>query len=82
MHYCNLHDQQPAQVRHDVRPVPWFDCPEMYCSATCSMATGCAGNQEPLQGHALERVADRRALASTSCSMATGCAGDQEPLQG
>ncbi|MGL6611900.1 hypothetical protein ACSZOM_21405, partial [Aeromonas hydrophila] len=31
---------------------------------------------------ALERVADRRALASTTCSMATGCTGDQQQLQG
>ncbi|MGU5664493.1 MULTISPECIES: hypothetical protein, partial [Aeromonas] len=64
MHYCNLHDQQPALVRHDVRPVPWFDCPEMYCSIPCSMATGSAGDQEQLQGDALDRVADRRAPAS------------------
>lgn len=46
------------------------------------MATGCAGDQDQLQGHALDRVAGRRAPASTTCSMATGCAGDQEQLQG
>ena len=46
------------------------------------MATGSAGDQEQLQGDALDRVADRRAPASSTCSMARGSAGDQEQLQG
>lgn len=44
-------------------------------STTCSMATCCAGDQDQLQGHALDRVAGRRAPASTTCSVATKSMG-------
>ncbi|HDX9007419.1 TPA: hypothetical protein RQO57_004502, partial [Aeromonas dhakensis] len=45
---------------------------------TCSMVTGCAGDQERLQGPCPGIcLTDHRQLAGTTASMATGCAGDQ-----
>ncbi|MCX4116780.1 hypothetical protein [Aeromonas hydrophila] len=47
------------------------------------MATGCAGDQEPLQRPCPGiPLTDHQLLTGTTCSMATGCAGDQEQLQG
>jgi len=47
------------------------------------VATGCAGDQKPLQGPCPGiHLTDHLQLAGTTCSMATGCAGDQERLQG
>ncbi|WP_421297844.1 hypothetical protein, partial [Aeromonas sp. 700722] len=64
--------------------LPWYSptVHQLLAGTTGSMATGCAGDLERLQGPALVLPADHQLLAGTTGSMATGCAGDQERLQG